>query len=101
MLVLGLAAALTLSTDPGRANLGSDIMIHGTRASVGCLAMGNETAETLFVLASHAGLPNIRVIIAPTDFRRPGAMVNVQGPPWLGDLCGRITTALREFPATR
>jgi hypothetical protein len=85
----------------GRDKPGSDIMIHGTRASVGCLAMGNETAETLFVLASHAGLPNVRVIISPTDFRRPGAVVNVQGPPWLGDLYGQITLALRDFPAAR
>jgi murein L,D-transpeptidase YafK len=85
----------------GRDKLGSDIMIHGSSASLGCLAMGNETAETLFVLASHAGLPNVRVIISPTDFRRAGSVVNVQGPPWLGDLYGKITLALREFPAAR
>lgn len=85
----------------GRDQLGSDIMIHGSNASLGCLAMGNETAEDLFVLTSHAGLPNVRVIISPTDFRRRRAVVNVQGPPWLGDLYGQITTALREFPASR
>lgn len=85
----------------GREKLGSDIMIHGSSASIGCLAMGNETAENLFVLASYAGLPNVRVIIAPTDFRRPGAVVNVEGPSWLGDLYGQITIALREFPSAR
>lgn len=85
----------------GRDNPGSDIMIHGSSASLGCLAMGNETAETLFVLASHAGLPNVRVIISPTDFRRRNAVVNVEGPPWVGDLYGQIAVALREFPAAR
>jgi hypothetical protein len=50
---------------------------------------------------SHAGLPNVRVIISPTDFRRPAAVVNVQGPPWLGDLYGQIAIALRDFPVAR
>jgi murein L,D-transpeptidase YafK len=37
----------------GRANLGGDIMIHGSDVSIGCLAMGNEAAEDLFVLAGR------------------------------------------------
>jgi hypothetical protein len=76
-------------------------MIHGSSASIGCLAMGNEAAEDLFVLAALAGMENLRVIIAPTDFRRPGAVVNVQGPAWLGDLYGQLTRALRDFPLAR
>jgi hypothetical protein len=36
----------------GRKNLGSNIMIHGKNCSVGCLAMGDEAAEELFVLAA-------------------------------------------------
>lgn len=85
----------------GRTQLGSDIMIHGSSASIGCLAMGNEAAEALFVMASHAGLENIRVLISPTDFRRHQAPINVQGPPWLGDLYGGLTLALKEYPPMR
>src|SRR6185312_1007254 len=38
-----------------RTNLGGDIMIHGSAVSVGCLAMGDEAAEDLFVLAADTG----------------------------------------------
>src|SRR5690606_4961 len=36
----------------GRTHLGGDIMIHGSNASVGCLAMGDVVSEDLFVLAA-------------------------------------------------
>jgi hypothetical protein len=53
----------------GRTNLGSDIMIHGGAASIGCLAMGDQAAEDLFVLAAETGVKNISVILSPIDFR--------------------------------
>lgn len=53
----------------GRDNLGSDITIHGNKVSVGCLAMGDEAAEDLFVLAAETGIDNFSVILTPVDFR--------------------------------
>lgn len=53
----------------GRTQLGGDIMIHGEAVSIGCLAMGNEAAEELFVLAARVGRERVRVIISPIDFR--------------------------------
>lgn len=53
----------------GRANLGGDIMIHGNAVSIGCVAIGDEGAEDLFVLAARVGLPHIKVIMSPTDLR--------------------------------
>lgn len=53
----------------GRTDLGSDIMIHGGSQSIGCLAMGDEAAEDLFVLAAETGIGNIDVILSPVDFR--------------------------------
>jgi hypothetical protein len=53
----------------GRTHLGSDIMIHGGAASIGCLAMGDPAAEDLFVLAAETGIKNISVILTPVDFR--------------------------------
>jgi murein L,D-transpeptidase YafK len=61
-----------------RSNLGGDIMIHGSSVSIGCLAMGDEAAEDLFVLAADTGIKNITVLLAPVDFRR-----NRQLPPGL------------------
>lgn len=81
----------------GRDNLGSDIMIHGTSASIGCLAMGNEAAEDLFVIAALAGKENVRILVAPTDFRDGRAAPDIAGPPWVADLYQQIRLELREF----
>lgn len=84
----------------GRNDLGGDIMIHGKTASVGCLAVGDEAAEELFALAAHVGLSNIRLIIAPTDFRSNGApAVEPDHPPWLPQLYTEVATAMSDFKA--
>jgi hypothetical protein len=84
----------------GRSNLGGDIMIHGKAVSVGCLAVGDAAAEELFLLAANVGLPNIKLIIAPTDFRRRGLPTIEAGhPKWLPDLYTEVATAMAEFKA--
>lgn len=81
----------------GRRGLGGDIMIHGSSASVGCLAMGDEAAEDLFVLAARAGVSRVRVWIAPLDLRaHPGWVAPPRTPGWMA---GRYR-ALREAMAT-
>jgi len=52
-----------------RTKLGGDIMIHGCQVSIGCLAMGDTTAEDLFVLAALTKPENVQVILSPVDFR--------------------------------
>ena len=83
----------------GRVKLGGDIMIHGSSVSVGCLAMGDEAAEDLFVLAADTGLPNITLIIAPVDFRR-GKSVPPQYklPAWTEQVYSQIKTQLAQLP---
>lgn len=82
----------------GRSNLGGDIMIHGKAVSVGCLAIGDEAAEELFVLAAHIGLENIKLVIAPTDFRRRGLpVIEADQPTWLPELYTEVATAMSEF----
>jgi hypothetical protein len=83
----------------GRRNLGGDIMIHGSNVSIGCLAMGDEVAEDLFVLAALTGITNVEAIITPTDLRiasPPPAAIAAR--PWVGALYGRIRKALDELP---
>ncbi|MBX9567354.1 MAG: hypothetical protein K2X77_00600 [Candidatus Obscuribacterales bacterium] len=53
--------------DEGRKNLGGDILIHGSRWSTGCLAMGNQPIEELFTLAYDMGCSNIELIFAPCN----------------------------------
>jgi hypothetical protein len=82
-----------------RTNLGGDIMIHGGASSVGCLAMGDEAAEDLFVLAAECGIANIEIILSPCDFRRgaePPARADL--PAWIGELYDSLRTRLAALP---
>lgn len=84
----------------GRDNLGGDIMIHGSNGSVGCLAMGDETSEDLFVLATDAGIENIRVILCPVDFRLRASPENLPtGPEWVRDLYNTLRAEMALLPA--
>jgi len=79
----------------GRSNLGGDIMIHGGAASIGCLAMGDQAAEDLFVLAAETGIKNISVILTPLDFRvRELPSNSPPSPSWTPKLYSQIRKAL-------
>lgn len=83
----------------GRSNLGGDIMIHGSAVSIGCLAMGDEAAEDLFVLAADTGLRNILVVLSPVDFRLSKIVPpNASLPPWTEQLYAGIRARLKELP---
>ena len=89
---------LARAGEDGRAEPGSDIMIHGGDASVGCLAMGDEAAEDLFVLAAETGVENVRLVFSPVDFR-----VKEFAPPegsatWVAGLYGEIRRELKKYP---
>jgi murein L,D-transpeptidase YafK len=85
--------------EEGRTNLGGDIMIHGKELSIGCLAMGDEAAEDLFVLAALTGISNIKVILSPVDFRKTELPSNAKVPPWTATLYPQIRKALAALPA--
>lgn len=83
----------------GRAALGGDIMIHGGRASIGCLAIGDAAIEELFVLAADVGRDAMRVILAPRDLRRPTKLiVPPQAPTWTLSLWTTLRIALAGLP---
>jgi hypothetical protein len=80
-------------------NLGGDIMIHGGAASIGCLAIGDPAIEELFVLAARVGLDNVRLIIAPYDFRHAEKDAMPESAPvWIADLYNRLRTKIEQFP---
>lgn len=82
----------------GRENLGSDIMIHGKSASVGCLAMGDEAAEELFTLAARVRPENVKVLISPTDLRKnPATALPKNAPPWTLRLYRKLKDELSDF----
>jgi hypothetical protein len=89
-----------MAAKDGRKDLGGDIMIHGKAVSAGCLAIGDEASEELFVLAAHVGLPKVKLIIAPKDFRRGGVPAVEPGQPdWLPKLYTEVASAMSDFKA--
>lgn len=83
----------------GRSNLGSDIMVHGSSASIGCLAMGDEAIEAIFVLAADTGIKNMSVVLTPVDFRVAGSSIEQKDlPPWIDDLYDAIGSELEKLP---
>lgn len=83
----------------GRSSLGGDIMIHGNRRSVGCLAMGDEAAEDLFVLAARAGTDHVSVWMAPLDLRaHPEWTPPAETPPWMAERYRALREAMATLP---
>jgi hypothetical protein len=82
----------------GRDDLGGDIMIHGADLSIGCLAMGDEAAEDLFVLVADVAPENVDVVLSPVDFRVHGLPRMDRPPPWIDGLYSDIRTALAVLP---
>jgi len=88
--------------EEGRDQPGSDIMIHGKAVSIGCLAMGDEAAEDLFVLAALTGIGNVDVIVSPVDFRTRALPAQMPPTPeWTPALYARLREALRALPLPR
>jgi hypothetical protein len=83
----------------GRTQLGGDIMIHGSYVSIGCVAMGDSAAEDLFVLTAKTGLPNVRLLFCPLDFRETKAPLSGPDfPAWTQQLYADLAKALNALP---
>lgn len=84
------------ATAEGRKKPGSDIFIHGKARSVGCLAMGDEAIEELFVLAVDTGIEQWSVVIAPTD-PREGPLIVTNEARWVRDLYTAIAQQFSTY----
>jgi murein L,D-transpeptidase YafK len=87
------------AANDNREHLGGDIMIHGSAASIGCLAMGDSAAEDLFVLVALTGIKNVRIILSPIDFRFDNSLpISSESPSWLEGLYIQIKAELQRYP---
>ncbi len=83
----------------GRRDPGGDIFLHGKDVSRGCLALGDNAVEELFVLTALVGLDNVHVVIAPRDFRHRPPAERIPGQPdWVSGLYRQIASAMGQFP---
>jgi murein L,D-transpeptidase YafK len=83
---------------------GSDIFIHGSNASIGCVSIGDEPIEDIFVLAAKTKIQNVAVIISPYDFRKTASIdiekirfLNPKIPIWSKELYQMIETKVGEI----
>ena len=89
---------LTQAHQAGRTQPGSHIFIHGKALSIGCLAMGDEAIEALFVLVADVGLAHVKVVIAPYDVRiQTVDTALMQQQTWTRQLYADITRAFNEY----
>lgn len=70
----------------GRTNLGGDIRIHGKNVSAGCVAIGDEAIEELFILAAKTKYQDWELIFAPTDLTSYHRVTYDKLPLWIREL---------------
>ena len=78
--------------------MGGDIFIHGKSATIGCIPIGDEAIEEVFLLTKKAINNNIKVIISPRDFRINGKYPKIEGINWEKELYEIIDKELKILP---
>lgn len=78
--------------------MGGDIFIHGKSATIGCIPIGDEAIEELFLLTKKAINNKVKVIISPRDFRINPDYPNIDGIDWENELYELISDELKTLP---
>lgn len=79
--------------EDGRQRLGDDIFIHGRSATIGCIPIGDDAIEELFLLVVEVGRENVTVILSPYDFREERKAIVVDEITWASELYALIESA--------
>lgn len=66
--------------------MGKDIFIHGKAATIGCIPIGDEAIEEVFVLTQKAINNEVKVIISPRDFRKNNSFPEIENIDWENEL---------------
>lgn len=77
--------------------MGNDIFIHGKSASIGCIPIGDEAIEEVFVLTQKAINNEVKVIISPRDFRKNNTYPEIENIEWENELYSKISAELNEI----
>lgn len=81
----------------GREHPGTNIMIHGKAATVGCVPVGDDAIEDIFYLVALVGRENVSIVMAPYDMRQ-GRRPELEKSdlPWYPARCDQIARALAK-----
>jgi len=77
-----------------QAKMGGDIFIHGKSVTIGCIPIGDEAIEEVFLLTNKAINNGVKVIISPKDFRIDASYPEIEGIEWENELYDLISKAL-------
>lgn len=83
---------------PNFADMGGDIFIHGKSATIGCIPIGDEAIEEVFVLTQKAINKKVKVIISPRDFRTNPEHPNIASIEWEKELYELIEKEIETLP---
>jgi murein L,D-transpeptidase YafK len=78
-------------------DMGGDIFIHGKSATIGCIPIGDEAIEEVFVLTQKAINNEVKVIISPKDFRIDDEYPQIESIDWEIELYDEIKTELNAL----
>jgi len=81
----------------GRVKLGGDIFIHGKDLTVGCIPLGDDAIEEIFILATQVQNKDINVIISPLDFRKNDNNPTIDFVDWEEELYDLIKAELKNY----
>lgn len=81
----------------GRTQLGHSIFIHGGRSSIGCLAMGDDVAEALFILIARLPKRAATIVISPGEDLVAAREALENPPSWIDELYERIENELARL----
>lgn len=79
------------------ANMGGDIFIHGKAVTIGCIPIGDEAIEEVFMLTKKAINRGVKVIISPRDFRVNPDYPEIAGINWENELYKQISAELETL----
>jgi hypothetical protein len=80
------------------ADMGGDIFIHGKSATIGCIPIGDEAIEEVFLLTQKAINNGVKVIISPRDFRTNSEYPKIEGIDWESELYDKIRNEIKTLP---
>ncbi|MGY3795148.1 L,D-transpeptidase family protein [Aquimarina sp. 433] len=81
--------------------MGGDIFIHGKSATIGCIPIGDQAIEEVFLLTQKAINNDIKVIISPRDFRINSEYPKIEEINWENELYEMIHNELKTLPNNR
>jgi murein L,D-transpeptidase YafK len=81
-------------------DMGGDIFIHGKSATIGCIPIGDEAIEEVFLLTQKAINNKVKVIISPRDFRMNPEYPQIEGIDWENELYEKIYNEIKTLPNT-